>query len=311
MFENKRKSQTKSSSAFLLTLNQIERFDKLREYLISLNCFQYGIACKEVAPTTNHKHVHIFIQFYKSCRLSIKKLEGAHVDKCRGTPQQNKKYIEKDGDIIWEAGEMKTKGFLTIEEIKLLTKKEREKLSVQYYNTVEKLNTLDSNELTCKKLYKQVKVYYISGKSGIGKTTFATYLIGKEIFNIVKYENGFWMGIGNANIALYDDWRDTHMRPSEFLNFIDYNRQIMNIKGGFKLNNYKMIIITSIFRLQDIYKEIKGESREQWERRIKEIHLSIVYNKQRENQINRLFYLIKLYIKLYIYKLIKNILNKK
>ena len=58
-----KKNQSKPSSAFLLTLNQPERFDNLRNYLESLRPFQYGIAGEEKAPSTGHKHIHVFVQF--------------------------------------------------------------------------------------------------------------------------------------------------------------------------------------------------------------------------------------------------------
>lgn len=63
---------------------------------------------------------------------------------------------------------------------------------------------------------------------------------------MVKFENGFWNGIGNSKCCIYDDFRDSHMKPSEFINFIDYNKHQLNVKGSYKLNNYEFIIITSV-----------------------------------------------------------------
>ena len=54
------------------------------------------------------------------------------------------------------------------------------------------------------------------------------------------------MRVGDSPIALYDDFRDSHMKPSEFINFIDYNVHGLNIKNGEIQNNYKYIIITSV-----------------------------------------------------------------
>lgn len=280
-----RKGSTKCSSAFLLTLNQVEYFEELKSYLIELRYFQYMIACKEEAPTTGHKHIHIYVQFKRSTRLSIKKLLGAHCDKCYGTPQQNKAYVGK-GDVIFEYGSMRQKGFLSIEEVKQMSVKDRNSLSLVYYNMVEKLNHSDEILFNTMMVQKNVKVYYISGVSGIGKTRFAHFLIGKETFNVVKYRNKFWMGVTpNVRVALYDDWRDTHMDASEFLNFIDYNKQIMNIKNNFIINNYTLIILTSVMQLEDIYKDAAYEDREQWTRRVKEIKLSIVRNEDRRKWI--------------------------
>ena len=88
---------------------------------------------------------------------------------------------------------------------------------------------------------------------------------------MVKYENGFWHGLGEADIAVYDDWRDSHMKPTELINFIDYYKHPMNIKGGSKLNNYKLIYITSIQNPEVIYQNIPEEYKKQWLRRIKKI----------------------------------------
>lgn len=64
---------------------------------------------------------------------------------------------------------------------------------------------------------------------------------------MVKYENSFWVNVGNGTgCCLYDEWRDSDMRAREFLNFIDYNIQIMNIKGGCVKNRFSVIIITSV-----------------------------------------------------------------
>lgn len=304
--KRKKDNQTKASTSFMITLNQVERFSDLLYYIKTLKSLTYGIAGKEKAPTTGHEHIHMFIQCKHSIRLSINKLQGAHVEKCYGTPQQNKKYVEK-GEVIWEFGEIKLKGFLTIEEVFLMSKKQRHELPLRYYSMVNKINTIEESTLTPEKMFKCVKVYYISGESGIGKTRFAKYLIDDAVFNIVKYENGFWIGVkSNGKIALYDDWRDTHMKPSEFLNFVDYNKQVMNIKGGYILNSYELIIITSIFKLCDIYEKVNDESRYQWERRIHEIHLCKYKLKEKENQINLLFSLLIKNIKIYIIKLLKN-----
>lgn len=311
MERRNRATQSWKSSAFLLTLNQVENYDEIKKYLKSLHDFQYAIAGKEKAPTTGHLHIHIFVQFVKSIRLSLRKLLGAHVDKCFGSTEQNIAYVKKDGDIIWEEGVLHHQGFLSVAQIKKMTPQEREGLPAIYFNIAEKLLSKDSCNLRPSDSFKNVKVYYISGRSGIGKTRFAHYLIGNDTFNVVKFVNGFWMGFSNqSRIALYDDWRDSHMDASEFLHFIDYNKQVMNVKGGFMLNNYTVIIITSILRLKDIYQDASLEDREQWTRRVEEIFLSVVYNDERAKLIGILIKCIINYIKLFIYKLIKYIYKK-
>ena len=257
---------------FQLTLNQPEHYEEVKDYLTKLKQFRYLISCKETAPTTGKEHMHIYVQFSGPQRLSIKKCKGAHIERCFGTPEQNKAYIEK-GEIIDEIGFFGTNAktrFPTYNQVKAMSRKEREELPFQYYNLIKKLNTEEDNVMDVEDIYKpDVKVFYFYGPSGIGKSKNAIELIKKygTKFDELKYENGFWLGYGQGEIALYDDWRDTHMKASEFINFIDYYIHNMNVKGGCEKNKYKVIVITSIQSPWEIY-QTQPELQEQWLRRM-------------------------------------------
>lgn len=261
---------------FQLTLNEVDKFEKVKNYLCSSKMLNYIIACEEVAPSTGHKHIHIYVQFTQMKSLSIKKCEGAHIELCKGTPQQNQAYIKKDGNIIFEEGELRSTGAKSIKDVKQMSREEREDLDIRYYNIVKQINSEEDNEIDINDWHKEINVIYITGPSGSGKSQMAAKLIKShtnEKINIVKHTNDFWQGVGNSKVALYDEFRDSHMKASEFLNFIDYNKHIMNIKGGQKLNNYNTIIITSIQKPTEIYKNMTDEAKEQWLRRIKIIDL--------------------------------------
>ena len=274
-----RSGNTKPSLAarnYQLTLNDVSTFDNVKAYLTSSKMLSYIIACKEIAPTTGHEHIHIYVQFNQTKRLSIKKLLGAHIEVCRGSPQQNYNYIIKNGDIIFEEGTMRKSGGRTIKDVEEMTREERQELDINYYNIVQKVNQAEDLEIDINDWHKDVKVIYITGPSGSGKSQMAKKLISSHTndkINLVKHVNDFWEGVGKSKVALYDEFRDSHMKASEFINFIDYNKQIMNIKGGQKLNNYELIIITSIQHPKEIYKNMPEEAREQWLRRIKIIDL--------------------------------------
>ena len=258
---------------FQLTLNQPEHYDEIKDYLTKLKQFRYLISCKEYAPTTGKEHIHIYVQFSNPQRLSVKKCKGAHIEKCFGTPEQNKAYIEK-GELIDEIGifgSSEVTRFPSIDQVKLMSREERNQLPISYYNTVKRINTEEDNMMNIEDIYKpDVKVYYFYGPSGIGKSKNAVELIKKygTKFDELKYENGFWLGYGGSEIAFYDDWRDSHMKASEFINFIDYYIHNLNVKGGCEKNRYKIIIITSIQSPWEIY-QTQPELQEQWLRRMK------------------------------------------
>lgn len=273
----------KKAKDYQITLNQVDKWEKVSKYLLSLKGITYLIAGKEKAPTTQHEHIHCYIQFKYSVSLSLKKLEGAHIEICKGTPQQNKDYIMKSGNIILQKGVLRPWGGFSISYIKDLTDSERENLPFIYYTKLKALKLDEETKLKASEYYKEVIVKYIYGKSGIGKTKyvkddiesmFENKVIESDCFNEVKFQNGFWIGISPTNktlIALYDDFRDNQLPVTEFINFIDYNIHNMNIKNGFVKNTFKYIYITSIQSPYDLYISDFDETKEQWLRRITNI----------------------------------------
>ena len=284
--------------AYALTLNQIEKWEELLKYFKSLTSINYIVAGKEIAPTTGHPHIQIFIQFKHTMKLSIKKLCGAHIEPCWASPQRNIAYCKKSGNIIFEEGEPRLGGSeaITIKEVKAMTNEERENLPFSCYNRLQALKRDEISVLDANTSYKEVEVYYIFGKSGMGKTKYVMEsikkladlkLIESAKYNKVKYTDKFWNGVSMDNmtqVALYDDFRDYHIPPSEFIQFIDYYYNIMNIKNSFVVNKFKYIFITSIQSPYDLYKkyqksenifvsndEYTEESQVQWIRRFTEI----------------------------------------
>lgn len=262
--------------SFQLTLNEILEYEHIVDYLTKCKPFRYLISCKEKAPTTGKEHIHIYVNYDSPKTLTTKKTGSAHIEKCRGSPKQNIDYIKKGGDIIEEIGEVPKQGSsMTAGELRKITN--IDEIEWKMYNTWQKLQKHDE-EIDVDDWGKEVKVTYISGPSGSGKTTKAKELIKESPhgpkFSRVKFYNGFWDGVAsNRKIAVYDDFRDSHMSASEFINFVDYNRHKMNVKGGSCSNDYVEIIITSVIPLEEIYYGVSGEPREQWMRRIKEIAL--------------------------------------
>lgn len=79
------------------------KYNKIIDYLKGRKQLKYFISCREINKKGFY-HIHIYCQFEKFTKLSIKKLQGAHVEICRGSVDDNINYIKKEGDIIEEYG---------------------------------------------------------------------------------------------------------------------------------------------------------------------------------------------------------------
>ena len=264
---------------FNITLNEPIKYQELASYLKSFKSFRYILSAKEKAPTTGHEHIHIFCFYKQTISITLSKTCGSHVEVCRGSDMQNIQYIKKDGDIVEEEGELPHQGKLhSVGELQSISDP-HDLLSMEL-KAWDNARTLNQR---CKldEVYKpNIKVYYVHGESGSGKTKWVFDKLREleldGLFDRVKYCNGFWTGVsrdGLSKAAWYDDFRDSSMPVQEFINFIDYYANQMNIKGNHVLNRYQFIFITSVQDIEEIYKNVSGEPRQQWMRRVEQIEV--------------------------------------
>ena len=135
----------------------IDKYNKAVSYLRNLK-YRYFISCDEINKKGFH-HIHIFIQFDKARKLSLKKLQGAHLEICRGSVEDNINYIKKDGKILDEVGTPKLMYKASIRDI--LNHKNNDDLLDLDLKYVKCINEIKNNSLiwnqpifnTCKDIY--------------------------------------------------------------------------------------------------------------------------------------------------------------
>lgn len=279
-----------TSRSFLITSYDVDHvMDVINAVKNRYTSLTYIIACHEICPTTGRHHNHIYTHFNNSIRVNAFRnlVRPHHVDKCRGTPQQCIDYVMKDvtdeNPLVFEEGEPPHQGRqLTANDLRELSREEIVEIDPTHYRAnLGAREELLNPPLTAKTVTntKKMEVYYLYGPSGCGKSTMAAYLLKEhmEMTNSccdeVKFKNDFWLGIKGSKCAWYDEFRDSDMKPSEFISFIDYRAHEMNIKGGSSRNNYTFIVITSVQGPNEIYRNVSGEPRAQWIRRIKWINM--------------------------------------
>lgn len=265
-----------------LTLNKavMEHYEDIREYLVNDLKSNYFLSVIE-ENKKEELHMHIFVQYPRSVRISYRKCYGAHVELCRGTPDDNVRYLTKlyrlykVNVIIDEIGTIRNR--VKGRDISALELKELplEEVKASEYNVWCSLQGL--NKVHLSDSYKpDLEVYYYYGESGSGKSKKVYDKIVNELgdppVDYVKYDGNFWHGVSDfeqPEICIYDEFRDSTMKVVEFLNFIDYYSHTLNVKykTGVK-NKYKKIFITSIQSPYEIYKNVPDETKQQWLRRI-------------------------------------------
>lgn len=286
------KSGVNKARNYLLTLNEktLEHYESVKEYITHYKSLNYYLCCEHIGQ--ENKHYHIFIQFNNLIKLDIKKLYGAHVDKCFGSPQQNYNYVkcldEKhrtlgiEAIVIDEIGEIKKTGS-TIRDVKEMTPEQREELPVQYLKQVREITQKEQDEKTFFDMLTEIEnnelkapdIIYLTGPSGKGKT-YQAYKLALSKFPKLKIGrltiNNNFINIENeyADCYVIEEFRPGDIKPSQFLQLIDKYGYQCNVKGAFKLIRPKMIIICCIYPPEDLYRN--EEINEQFQRRITECY---------------------------------------
>lgn len=275
---------------FQVTMFTLDRVNDVINNLKSLSKFRFGMACHEVCPDTGREHVHIYVCYGGGKKFTtIRNASlGGHVEKCYGPHKDNVKYIMKDvtesNPLVWYEGDQPQQGSsIKSDELRSMSVLEVVEVDPRCHQAYLRARELLLNGgLSLDDLNgKSVQVFYIYGSSGCGKSVLAKELlrehmceVGVAFVDMVKYKNEFWTGVCYGEVAFYDEFRDSDMKPSEFINFIDYNPQRMNVKGSCTLNRYKFIVITSVQGPNDLYPNMTiTEPRRQWLRRAHWINL--------------------------------------
>lgn len=224
----------------------MDKYNKLIKYLTGLK-HRYIIACKE----TNKKgfsHIHIYIQFDNKRKLSIKKVQGAHIEICRGSTNENIDYIKKDGNILLEHGNPKINGYnATINEI--INTNNPNDLKNCNSNLINVINTIKNNSLMWDQgNFNDYKNINVSSK-------FNRICDINDRFKYAKKINNLWFGLSKNIIIDLSDYikYDTELdeysydldmsdilndknKPLNCKNQIFYPNDIKNIH--FETNNY-------------------------------------------------------------------------
>ncbi len=291
----------KSSRKWQITINNpiVHNFshDQLKLNLAELKSIKYWCMCDEVGEEGT-PHTHIYLAAENAIKFSTlkKRFYEAHLEPCKGTNEENRDYIRKEGkyenslkkgtnipETFEEWGELpveKRKTNTQSEEIRDMIKK-----GCTNYDIIEKfpsaMNRLQNIDKT-RQIYLEeghntqfriLKIVYIFGSTGVGKTKYVMETFGYEnVYRINKYSNPF-DSYKQQDIILFDEFH-SQIPITEMLTYLDGYPCNLPCRYNDKVACYTKVFIISNLDLNKQYNSIQVTDKETWKafvRRISEV----------------------------------------
>jgi len=211
-------------------------------------CSRYMVIGYEVCPDTGRKHLQGYVAWENPRSLQKFQqdigLKRFHYESTRGNPLQASDYCKKDGKF-WEFGTLPTQGERTdwqkaVNDLNngndIITVVSEQPQLLPAIRSLEKYKTLLS-----KSTHRDVKVIFLIGSPGTGKTRWA-WENYPDLYT--KPEGHWWDGYSGQKTILLDDYQGD-ISYTQFLKILDRYPINLPIKGGFTPAVYDTIIITS------------------------------------------------------------------
>lgn len=302
-------------NSFLLTINNPRNYGYTHNFIketliIHFSTLKYFCMADEIGEQGTY-HTHIYVSFSSRVRFKTlkKHFPEAHIDISHGSAESNFEYVSKTGR--WEdteKAETKVEGTfeewgnfpvqkgknLDMQELYEMVKNgytnaEILELNNDYILQIDKLDKLRTMLLTEKYktlIREDLRVIYISGETGTGKTSGILKKHGpSNVYRVTDYAHPF-DGYACQPVICFDEFRDS-LRLKEMLNYCDIYPIELPARYSNKYVCYDTVYIVSNWKLERQFVDAQQCDPESWAaflRRIHEVHIYknrdeiIVYN---------------------------------
>lgn len=286
-----KKEEKKDTQAFAYTMccnNPLEKgytHGKLRELLMEIPKIDYWALCDEIGSEEKTPHTHIYFHATQGIRHSTLRNKFPHMDirVSQGTAQQNRDYIRKEG--AYEDSEKKETNLIdTFEEWGVLPvsrQGKRTDLEIMYdlvkdgksnaeileicgdtaIKHIDKMNKLRHDYLVDK--YKgtrrlDLKVHYITGKTGMGKSRDILDAHGDaNVYRVTDYQHPF-DSYQLQPVIVFEEYRSS-LRLQDMLNYLDIYPVILPARYSPKVGCYTTVYVVSNWDFESQYCELQKD----------------------------------------------------
>lgn len=294
------KNNPKSCRKWVLEINNpIEKgftHDYIKICLSKMKNIEYWCMCDEIGQKGTY-HTHIFI--YRNSPILFDTLKNlfppAHILHCRGTAQQNRDYIKKEGkykgtlkeqtnikDTFEEFGECPEEHQGARNDLSELYDMIKDGLSDYEIlevnpNYMKRLDTIERTRqiIRFKEFEEKLRdlyVVYRYGKSGAGKSMTIIEKYGfRNVYRVTDHKNPFDSYAGQ-DVIVFEEFYSSNWRLNDMLNYLD----IYPLKLPCRYNNkqacYTKVFINTNIPLDEQYKNIQKDSPDGWKAFLRRIN---------------------------------------
>lgn len=258
----------------------------IKNIISELSGVIYWCICDEIGANGT-PHTHFYIVFSNAVMFSTlhKRFYGAHIEPAKGSNQENRDYIRKEGKWA-DSDKSETSVEGTFEESGELPEEcpARQKQSAAILEMVKagasdieivnafpsamtRLHHIDAVRQTMlaeenKKKFRKLYVEYIWGKTGVGKTRSIMEKYNYDVYRVTNYKNPFDWYRGE-DVVFFDEYRSS-LLIAEMLKYLDGYPLILPCRYGDRAACYTKVYVVSNIPMEQQYPNIQLEEPETW-----------------------------------------------
>lgn len=299
------------SRKWLLTINNpVEKgytHDKLIEIMEQFKGVTYYCMSDEIGLETKTYHTHLFMYAPNGVRFSTiqKRIPNCHIDYCKGTAQQNKDYVFKEGKYAGTDKEDTRVDGTQYEHGDIPVERQgRRNDIVDLYDMIANgmsdfqiLDTspdymLNLNQIRqtrqviksekFKNTFRQLTTTYIWGSTGGGKTRYVMEKYGYEnVYRVTNYKHPFDDYRGQ-DVVLFDEFRSS-LPLADMLKYLDGYPVVLPCRFADTQACFTKVYFTTNIPLDKQYVNIQRDEIESYKAFLRRIHKSINWDTQADD----------------------------
>lgn len=269
--------------------------DVLKEKADTLKSLVYWCLSDEIGENKTY-HMHFYLAFSSAVRFSTlqKLFEGAHFEMAKGTSQQNRDYVFKEGkwekdkkketnipDTHEEYGElpMERQGHRSdIEDLYDMIKQGLSNYEILetapcYMLNIERVEKVRQilKEEHFKNDFRKLEVNYIYGKTGVGKTRGIMEMYGyTNVFRVTDYQHPFDNYKGQ-DVLVFEEFRSS-LKIQDMLIYLDGYPIELPCRYANKIACFTKVYIITNIPLSSQYEGTQWEYKETWDALLRRIN---------------------------------------